>query len=91
MSNAYEYRYDRQANALYIRIRSGESARQQEFSEDILVDLDSNDVLLGIEVLDPEADLAGLVRHFNLDPHLLDVVAKIRQLIPESRQHVLLA
>lgn len=91
MSSAYEYRYDKQANALYIRIRRGESARQQEFSEDILVDIDENGALLGIEVLDPEADLAGLVRHFKLDPHLLDVVAKIRQLIPESRQHVLLA
>ena len=45
--------YDSQANAIYIKIKSGVPVYETlEFDTDIFVDLDINGQLLGIELLD---------------------------------------
>ena len=46
--------------------------------------------MLGIEILDVDADLSGVVQEFGLDPHLLNVLDKVRQLIPEATRELIL-
>lgn len=92
MTEHYRYTYDPTVDALYIYVRTGESASQREYSEDIILDFDAAGDLIGIEVLNPGgADLRSLVRDFNLDPHLLDVLAKLRHLMPEARKELVLS
>ncbi len=43
--------YDREANALYITLRQKTVARTNEVGENLIIDLDHNDALVGIEVL----------------------------------------
>lgn len=88
----YRYTYDPTVDALYIYVRTGESATQKEYSEDIILDFDAAGQLMGIELLNPGgADLASIVREFNLDPHLLDVLGKLRDLMPEARKELVLS
>ncbi|HLW58558.1 MAG TPA: DUF2283 domain-containing protein [bacterium] len=90
MKQGYNITYDRAANALYIYLRGVESVSQREFSEDIILDLGEDGGLVGIEVLDPGADLSRLVGEFGLDPHLLSVVDTFRKLIPDTRKQLAL-
>jgi uncharacterized protein YuzE len=82
--------YDPEAEALYMSFRDGVVGRTEERGEDVFVDLDAAG-LVGIEMLDVDADLTGVVREFGLDPHLLDVLAKLRALIPEAKKELILA
>jgi uncharacterized protein YuzE len=91
MSPAYKYTYDPEANALYIHVRAAEIASQREYSADIILDLAFDGSLVGIEVLDPNADLQAVVKEFGLDPHLLDTVEGIRKLIPDVHKEFVLA
>jgi hypothetical protein len=68
-----------------------EAAFQREYSENVILDFSSESDLVGIEVLDPGTDLTPLVREYDLDPHLLDVLGKFRELIPETRRQLVLA
>ncbi len=82
MREGYRYAYDPEANALYIYVRAAASVWQKEHSRDIV----------GIEVLNPGgADLRAIVGEYDLDPHLLDVLEKLRSLMPEARKQLVLA
>jgi uncharacterized protein YuzE len=49
--------FDPEANAIYIRIKRGEIEVSEPLSDDIIVDLDKNGEVLGIEVLLPKSDI----------------------------------
>jgi uncharacterized protein YuzE len=44
--------YDPKADALYIKLRDGEFKENQEIEEGLILDLDANKSILGIEILD---------------------------------------
>ncbi len=92
MTSNYRYTYDPVANALYISVRAADAASQREFAENIILDLDSTGQVVGIEVLNPgAADLHALARDMDLDPRILNVFAKLRELIPEAQEQIILA
>lgn len=66
--------YDKQANALDITLHDGRSVRQQPYTDNVVLDFDSDSNLLSIEVLDLTANLTSVVRDYGLDPHLLEVI-----------------
>lgn len=82
--------YDSEAEALYMYFREAEVEWTEPRGEDINVDFDAQG-MIGIEVLDVDTDLSGIVREFGLNPHLLEVLDKIRQLIPEAARELILA
>ena len=43
--------YDKQAQATYIRLRRGKVAKTIKLQDDLIVDLDKNSEILGIEIL----------------------------------------
>jgi len=47
-----EITYDTKADALYIRLRDGEFGSNMEIEEGIILDLDKEGCLLGLEILD---------------------------------------
>lgn len=47
-----EIRYDKDADAMYIKLRSGEFAKNKVIDDLTIFDLDSKGNLLGIELLD---------------------------------------
>jgi len=57
--------YDRQVDALYIRIQETQVARTQEISEGVNVDFDGQGRLIGLEVL-AAAERYSLADIFNL-------------------------
>lgn len=65
--------FDREANALYIRIGEGEVARTVDVDDYRIVDIDAGGAVLGVEVLYPADNLqiAALARQFGF-AHLLD-------------------
>lgn len=88
--------YDKQADALYLRLREGKPVRQRIYTEDVIVDLDDAGDPLGIEVLDLTAadatsDLTRLVREYGLDPSLPDAIARVRALAPDATERVIIA
>lgn len=92
MSTAYRYTYDPEANALYIYVGTAAPVWQKEYTDDIVLDFDEKDSLIGIEVLDPGgADLRAVVKDYNLDPHLLNVLEKLKGLMPEAHKELSLA
>ena len=44
--------YDREVDALYIRIQEKEVAQSKEVSDDVVLDLDEQGRIIGLEVLD---------------------------------------
>ncbi len=57
--------YDKDVDALYIRIQENQVARTQEISEGVNVDFDSEGKLIGLEVIDA-TKLYSLADIFNL-------------------------
>ena len=56
---------DDEAKALYIRLREGKIIKTVEYTEiqEIFLDIDENEQLLGIEILDPSGiDLASVLK-----------------------------
>jgi len=47
-----EIRYDKEADAIYIRLREGEFAKNKKIDDLTILDLDAEDNILGIEILD---------------------------------------
>ena len=47
----FELEYDKEADAAYIRLRDGTFARNERVSNSVVLDLDENGELLGIEIL----------------------------------------
>ncbi|HXG38824.1 MAG TPA: DUF2283 domain-containing protein [Bacteroidota bacterium] len=57
--------YDREVDALYIRLQEKMVARTTELEDGIYIDLDENGKLIGLEILDatqryPKADIFNL-------------------------------
>lgn len=71
-------------------LRDAPVQRTEERGQNILVDFDAQGVV-GIELLDVDADLSSVMREFGLPPHLLDVLTKLRELIPEAKKELVLA
>jgi len=44
--------YDKDADAMYIKLANGEFGKNREIHEGIILDLDGNGRLIGIEILD---------------------------------------
>jgi uncharacterized protein YuzE len=60
-----ELRYDREADALYLKLREGRFARNRKVDSRTILDLDAEGNLLGIELLEvsgrvPSRELAEL-------------------------------
>lgn len=47
-----EIRYDKEADALYIRLKRGRFAKNKQFDDTTIFDLDKKGNILGIEILD---------------------------------------
>jgi uncharacterized protein YuzE len=64
--------YDREADALYIRLRDGASTRTVEVDDYRILDLDADQQVLGLEVLYPAANLriAAIAREWGFDDQL---------------------
>lgn len=64
--------YDREADALYIRLREGDVARSVEVDDVRVVDLDTTGAPIGVEILYPAENLAiaSIARDFGFE-HLL--------------------
>jgi uncharacterized protein YuzE len=58
--------YDRESDALYVRLRTGERLRAVEIDETTYIDVDADGQALGIEVLYPSMGL-----------HLTDAVSRV--------------
>ena len=64
--------YDRKADALYIRLRTGKFGTNKEVEEGVVLDLGEDGALLGIEVLEASSrlsldDIAGVEIKMPLD------------------------
>lgn len=55
--NSPQMTYDPEANAVYLRFSDNEIAETLELSESVYVDVDSDGVPVGLEVLDATAEL----------------------------------
>jgi uncharacterized protein YuzE len=59
-------KYDKQANALYMRFNKGKVAKTLKLDNHLIVDLDSKSNVLGIELLNARSQLSpSLVKDFN--------------------------
>ncbi len=47
----FHIKYDRIADAIYIRLRDGKIVESDEIAPGVIVDLDENDEIIGIEIL----------------------------------------
>jgi uncharacterized protein YuzE len=52
--------YDKTAKALYIRVRNGKVARTIRLKDALIVDLNKNNEILGIEMLEPALPFDGM-------------------------------
>jgi len=61
--------YDRQADALYLKLASSEIARTVEIDSGTLADVDSRGWLVGVEVIRPDRDwpLDDILSKFHVD------------------------
>ena len=52
-----EIRYDSEADAMYIKFRDGDYEISEEIREGVIIDLDKNNEIIGIEILDAKERL----------------------------------
>ncbi len=57
-----KFEYDPEADAAYLQLDEGEVAETREIAENLYVDLDSDGLVLGIEILSMRAGGARLVK-----------------------------
>jgi uncharacterized protein YuzE len=71
--------YDREADALYVRLRDGERQRAVEIDDSTYVDVDGDDRPVGIELLYPALglNLETVVRRFSLEQQLSEILTAI--------------
>jgi len=79
-----EMRVDAAAGAAYVALTNAEVARTEQFSSSVLIDLDGDDRLRGIELLDLTAtvDIDGIANRYGLPAVVRDELRRI--LIGES-------
>lgn len=71
--------YDREADALYVRLREGERLRAVEIDDTTYIDVDADGRALGIEVLYPSMglNLTEAVARFSLQHQLPGILAAV--------------
>ncbi len=71
--------YDREADALYVRLREGDRLRAVEIDDRTYVDVDAEGRALGVEVLYPAMglDLTAAVARFSLQRQLPEIIAAV--------------
>ncbi len=71
--------YDREADALYVRLADGDRVRAIEIDDATYVDVDADDRPIGIELLYPSmgVNLVGVAEQLALEPRLADIIAAI--------------
>ncbi len=47
-----EINYDKEADAIYIKLRKGEFNKNKKIDDSTIIDLDKNENILGIEILE---------------------------------------
>lgn len=60
-----EFQLDRDVNALYIRLRPGKVSRTIELTDSVYVDVDAEDVPLGLEFVNADEFVPFLRDHAN--------------------------
>ena len=60
-----EFQLDRDVNALYIKLRPGSVARTIELTDSVYVDMDADDVPLGLEFINADEFVPFLRNHAN--------------------------
>jgi uncharacterized protein YuzE len=48
--------FDPEVNAMYLRLKEGKVAKSEPIADNIVIDLDKNDQVVGIEILFPKLD-----------------------------------
>jgi uncharacterized protein YuzE len=73
--------YDREADALYIRLTDADRARTVEIDDTTYVDVDAADRAVGIELLYPSlgVNLENVAARFHLQEHVHDIAAGIAE------------
>lgn len=73
--------YDRDADALYVRISEGDRVKAVEVNDVTYIDVDADDHPLGIELLYPSLgiDLPGLIKRLALEPQAAEIIAAITE------------
>jgi uncharacterized protein YuzE len=62
-----EVTYDEEADAMYVRLRSGDFARNERIDDRALLDLDAEGRVLGVEILQASQRFSeGTISHENL-------------------------
>lgn len=71
--------YDREADALYVRLRDGKRHRAVEIDDATYVNVDADERPIGIELLYPSLglDLQPAVRRFGLEQQLAEIISAI--------------
>ena len=60
-------RYDPEADAMYIKLRSGKITKTKEIDENIYIDLDKNKQVIGIEILSVKEKNPDLLKQFQFE------------------------
>ncbi|MEV4155429.1 DUF2283 domain-containing protein [Nocardia salmonicida] len=81
MTRPVELHIDQNVGAAYIQINDNEVARTVEVTDDILVDLDAMDMVVGVEILSLTAELpiGQLIRDHHIQS---DAVAQLQKVRP---------
>ncbi len=77
------YIYDAQTDSLYVRLRGTEVARQVKTGDGVIIDVDCNDTIVGVDVMVPSDgwDAEAIVVRWKLgqaDANLLRLLSKQR-------------
>ncbi len=75
--------YDPKADALYIQMREGKVAKTIEYADDVYVDLNSQNALIGIEFLCPSEASPALIKKIALKYHVPDLKSIDPSAVPD--------
>ncbi len=71
----FRIKYDRIADAIYIRLRDGKIVESDEIAPGVIVDLDENNEIIGIEILWVSKRKIDLLKLMTEGPEALVVMA----------------
>ena len=63
------FEYDPSCNALYIRIKKGKVAESEPLSDNLIVDIDPEGEILGVELLAEKIDVSRFRNIEFVEPH----------------------
>ena len=75
-----ELTIDKAANSAYIRLLSSPVKTSKDISDDIIIDLDNMNVVVGIEILDLEAEIpfSDLITEFHVHSETVELLRRLR-------------